>query len=190
MSGEETGFMRSSLWGRSRRRTKAGESARAAIITCSAVAAVLAVGCGGNETVASSTPTLAAPSSAATAAPTTTSADGAKPSDDAEASDGAEAAGASEAPETSDVPYQAEREAYLDALRDGGITLADSGDTALSAAAYVCSADSEGVSEDEVLVVVTALAGQEAQLAGAQVDPEAAGRTYVEAAREHLCSVQ
>lgn len=138
---------------------------RGRVLLLAAGVALLA-GCGGNESVATSIPTFTteAPPSSAEA---TSSAPSSTQETRSPSSDG--------------------RDSYLKALSDRGVTYEADGEVAVGTATYICTALTEGVSQEEMMVLVTALVAQEGQLAGSQVAPDEAAGIYVEAAQAHYC---
>ncbi|MDV8021435.1 DUF732 domain-containing protein [Rhodococcus sp. IEGM 1330] len=81
-------------------------------------------------------------------------------------------------------------ESFLDELRKQGITPAGNGDIAVSTANYICAAQAQGVTAEEISTFVTANVGVEASAAGTQVTESQAqqtAQTYIAAAQATYC---
>lgn len=93
-------------------------------------------------------------------------------------------------PGPTETPIDDRGQAFLDALEKDGVTVAGDGEIALSTASYICSAQSQGVSADEISTFVTANVGVESSASGTQMTAEQAGETaqiYITAAQNTLC---
>jgi hypothetical protein len=180
---------------------------RAIAVGALAVAASgLLVGCGSDDSTATSNPSTSATTSAA-ASSTAESSASAAPSAGASASASAsapvtspgEAATAppeqpqavpNDFPGPSEVPVSAEGQKFLDALKSKGIAPAADGTMAVSTADFICQAKAEGKSDADTMVFVTAMVGTEASAAGQQLTPEQAtanAQTYVDVAHATYC---
>ncbi|WP_029894134.1 DUF732 domain-containing protein [Nocardia brasiliensis] len=164
------------------------------------VVAIAATGllaaCGGNDSTASSTPTLTR-TTAATQPPASST-----PGDTASAPAPAPAP----APESQQAPAPApERpepiesappadtskltdkdKKYLDALKQQGVT-PSTPDIALSVAGYVCQGIASGASDQDLMTFVTAMAGSDPSFDPAKMPVEKAGQIYVSAAKQTYC---
>lgn len=79
---------------------------------------------------------------------------------------------------------------FLDELRNQGITPAGNGDIAVSTANYICAAQAQGVTAEEISTFVTANVGVEASAAGTQMSEtqaQQAAQTYIAAAQATYC---
>jgi hypothetical protein len=154
-------------------------------------------GCGSDDSTASNTPTLttAAGSGSPTAPPlatgievpeyTTPSVAATAPPETPQSVPSG-FPGPTEAP-----PIDARGQAYLDALKKGGVTPAANGDIAISTANYICSAKESGVANEEILAYVTGMAGVEAGLAGgtpSEADAARMAQVYIDSATSTYCS--
>ncbi|TJZ73622.1 DUF732 domain-containing protein [Rhodococcus oryzae] len=164
-------------------------------LTIGALAAVtggLLAGCGSDDSTASSTPTLTthsksapAPETSIEVPPFTTPAVAATAPPETPQAVPSGFPGPTEAPALDD-----RGKAYLDALKKGGIAVADNGDIAIVTANYICGAKVSGANSEEVTAYVTGMAGAEASITGATMTPEqaaAAAQVYIDAANNHYC---
>ncbi|MCQ4120505.1 DUF732 domain-containing protein [Rhodococcus tibetensis] len=175
--------------------------ARALATGAIAVAASgLLVGCGSDDSTATSTPsatTTAAPTSSATesSAPATS---GSATSSAPVTSPGQAATAPPEQPEEvpedfpgpSEVPVSADGQRFLAALKDKGIEPAADGTMAVSTADFICQSKAEGKSDSDTMVFVTAMVGSEAAAAGKELSQEQASadaQTYVDVAHATYC---
>jgi Protein of unknown function (DUF732) len=152
----------------------------------------LLAGCGSDDSTASSTPTLTSGSKSAPAPetsievpPYTTPAVAATAPPETPQAVPSGFPGPTEAPALDD-----RGRAYLDALKKGGIAVADNGDIAIVTANYICGAKVSGANSDEVTAYVTGMAGAEASITGTTLTPEQAGdaaKVYIDAAHSHYC---
>ncbi|MFI8569578.1 DUF732 domain-containing protein [Rhodococcus sp. NPDC078407] len=81
-------------------------------------------------------------------------------------------------------------QSFLDELKKQGITPAGNGDIAVSTANYICAAQAQGVTADEISTFVTANVGVEASAAGTQMNEtqaQEAAQTYIAAAQATYC---
>lgn len=168
-----------------------------AVGALAAVSVGVLVGCGSDDSTASSTPTLttAAGSGSPTAPPLATGIEVPEFTTPAVA-----ATAPPETPEPvpsgfpgpTEVPeIDARGEAYLAELKKGGVTPADKGDIAISTANYICAAQQSGVADPEILAYVTGMAGVEAGLAGSsptEADAARYAQVYIDAATSTYCS--
>ena len=75
-------------------------------------------------------------------------------------------------------------------MRKQGVTPAGNGDIAVSTANYICAAQAQGVTADEISTFVTANVGVEASAAGTQMNEtqaQEAAQTYIAAAQATYC---
>ncbi|OCF90794.1 DUF732 domain-containing protein [Nocardia brasiliensis] len=166
------------------------------------VVAIAATGllaaCGGNDSTASSTPTLTR-TTAATQPPASSTPGDTAPSP-------APAPAPAPAPESEQAPAPApERpepiesappadtskltdkdKKYLDALKQQGVT-PSTPDIALSVAGYVCQGIASGASDQDLMTFVTAMAGSDPSFDPAKMPVEKAGQIYVSAAKQTYC---
>ncbi|GAA5096042.1 DUF732 domain-containing protein [Nocardia iowensis] len=164
------------------------------------VVAIAATGllaaCGGNDSTASSTPTLTR-TTAATQPPasSTTSADTGQQAPAPEPEQTPEATVAPERPQP--VPAEAAPPAdtsklsdkdkkYLDALKQQGVT-PSTPDIALSVANYVCQGSASGASDQDLMTFVSAMAGSDPSFDPAKMPVEKAGQIYISAAKQTYC---
>ncbi|MDV8077246.1 DUF732 domain-containing protein [Rhodococcus sp. IEGM 1370] len=81
-------------------------------------------------------------------------------------------------------------QSFLDELRKQGITPAGNGDIAVSTANYICAAQAQGVTAEEISTFVTANVGVEASASGTQMSEtqaQQAAQTYIAAAQATYC---
>ncbi|EID78440.1 MULTISPECIES: DUF732 domain-containing protein [Rhodococcus] len=178
---------------------------RAIAVGALAVAASgLLVGCGSDDSTATSNPSTSATTSAAASSSAESSASAA-PSASASASASAPVTSPGEAatappeqpeevpgdfPGPSEVPVSAEGQKFLDALKAKGIEPAADGTMAVSTADFICQAKAEGKSDAEAMVFVTAMVGTEASAAGQELTQEQAtanAQTYMDVAHATYC---
>ncbi|MDV6245620.1 DUF732 domain-containing protein [Rhodococcus opacus] len=162
----------------------------------------LLVGCGSDDSTATSNPSTSATTTAAASSSAESSASAA-PSASASASapvtsPGEAATAPPEQPEEvpgdfpgpSEVPVSAEGQKFLDALKAKGIEPAADGTMAVSTADFICQAKAEGKSDAEAMVFVTAMVGTEASAAGQELTQEQAtanAQTYMDVAHATYC---
>ncbi|MFE5701188.1 DUF732 domain-containing protein [Rhodococcus koreensis] len=164
----------------------------------------LLVGCGSDDSTATSNPSTSAPTSAAVSSSAESSASAA-PSVSASASASAPVTSPGEAatappaqpeevpgdfPGPSEVPVSADGQKFLDALKAKGIEPAADGTMAVSTADFICQAKAEGKSDAEAMVFVTAMVGTEASAAGKELTQEQAtanATTYMDVAHATYC---
>ncbi|MDJ0415246.1 DUF732 domain-containing protein [Rhodococcus opacus] len=164
----------------------------------------LLVGCGSDDSTATSNPSTSATTSAAASSSAESSASAA-PSASASASASAPVTSPGEAatappeqpeevpgdfPGPSEVPVSAEGQKFLDALKAKGIEPAADGTMAVSTADFICQAKAEGKSDAEAMVFVTAMVGTEASAAGQELTQEQAtanAQTYMDVAHATYC---
>jgi hypothetical protein len=178
---------------------------RAIAVGALAVAASgLLVGCGSDDSTATSNPSSSAATSAAASSSAESSASAA-PSASASASASAPVTSPGEAatappqqpeevpgdfPGPAEVPVSAEGQKFLDALKSKGIEPAADGTMAVSTADFICQAKAEGKSDAEAMVFVTAMVGTEASAAGQELTQEQAtanAQTYMDVAHATYC---
>ncbi|MEV0296576.1 DUF732 domain-containing protein [Nocardia sp. NPDC050710] len=166
-----------------------------------AAATGLLAACGGNDSTASSTPTLpqttvsAVTSAAPTSAPVETGQQAPAPEPTPEAAPPATETVAPERPQpvpTGAVPPQdtsnlSEKDRkFLDALKAQGITPA-SPDIALSIGGYVCQGVAAGASDADLSTFVNAMAGSDPSFDPAKMPVETAGKIYIDTAKQTYC---
>ncbi|KZE98890.1 DUF732 domain-containing protein [Rhodococcus cerastii] len=81
-------------------------------------------------------------------------------------------------------------QSFLDELRKQGVTPAGNGDIAVSTANYICAAQAQGVTAEEISTFVTANVGVEASASGTQMSEtqaQQAAQTYIAAAQATYC---
>ncbi|MFC9836533.1 DUF732 domain-containing protein [Rhodococcus sp. NPDC127530] len=178
---------------------------RAIAVGALAVAASgLLVGCGSDDSTATSNPSTSATTSAAASSSAESSASAA-PSASASASASAPVTSPGQAatappeqpeevpgdfPGPSEVPVSTEGQKFLDALKSKGIEPAADGTMAVSTADFICQAKAEGKSDAEAMVFVTAMVGTEASAAGQELTQEQAtanAQTYMDVAHATYC---
>ena len=164
----------------------------------------LLVGCGSDDSTATSNPSTSATTSAAASSSAESSASAA-PSASASASASAPVTSPGEAatappeqpeevpgdfPGPAEVPVSAEGQKFLDALKSKGIEPAADGTMAVSTADFICQGKAEGKSDAEAMVFVTAMVGTEASAAGQELTQEQAtanAQTYMDVAHATYC---
>ena len=157
-------------------------------VALAAGVAGLTAACGGDGSTVSSTPSASASTTAS--GPTT-------PSSTVDPSPTAVPPSVpAEAPEPvpegfpgPDAPERTARDqAFLDGLTDKGIEYSQGGDVALSAAQYICAAESNAVPEAQMRQYVLAFVASDAQLLGKQIDAEAVTEAYIATAQATYCN--
>ncbi|MFC9361482.1 DUF732 domain-containing protein [Rhodococcus sp. NPDC057014] len=161
----------------------------------------LLVGCGSDDSTATSNPSTSTTTTSAAASSSAESSASATPSASASApvTSPGEAATAPPAqpeevpgdfPGPSEVPVSADGQKFLDALKAKGIEPAADGTMAVSTADFICQAKAEGKSDPETMVFVTAMVGTEASAAGQELTQEQAtanAQTYMDVAHATYC---
>ncbi|WP_280392020.1 DUF732 domain-containing protein [Nocardia brasiliensis] len=162
------------------------------------VVAIAATGllaaCGGNDSTASSTPTLTRTTAATQPPASSTPGDTAPAPAPAPAPESQQApAPAPERPEPIESAPPADTskltdkdKKYLDALKQQGVT-PSTPDIALSVAGYVCQGIASGASDQDLMTFVTAMAGSDPSFDPAKMPVEKAGQIYVSAAKQTYC---
>lgn len=184
---------------RTRSRSTRVLGALAAALTATAVLSA----CGSDDSTATNTPTTSATTETSTststsAAETSTSTGAAAPetTDDADTSDASPAPAAPGAEgDTGAGPGAAPAstpgaQAFLDGLREKGVEPSDE-TGAVNIADYICSAQTQGGSPDEIKVFVTALVGSDAAAGGVELSEEQASSTadtYIAVAGATYCN--
>ncbi|GAJ80656.1 hypothetical protein NBRGN_027_03150 [Nocardia brasiliensis NBRC 14402] len=164
------------------------------------VVAIAATGllaaCGGNDSTASSTPTLTRTTAATQPPASSTPGDTAPPPAPAPAPAPESEQAPAPAPERPE-PIESAPPAdtskltdkdkkYLDALKQQGVT-PSTPDIALSVAGYVCQGIASGASDQDLMTFVTAMAGSDPSFDPAKMPVEKAGQIYVSAAKQTYC---
>lgn len=163
-----------------------------ALAAAIAATAVLSA-CGSDDSTATSTPsattTTATTSTSTPESDETTAAE--STTRDADTSAASSSPAAAPAPGAAGAPTPtAEDEAFLAALREEGVEPSDEVG-AISIASYICSAQAQGGTPDEIKTFVTALVGSESVTAGAEITEEQASATadtYITVASDTYCS--
>ncbi|WP_227978888.1 DUF732 domain-containing protein [Nocardia spumae] len=160
----------------------------AGIVVALAASGLLAA-CGGNDSTASSTPSL---KTSTTTAVAQSKAPSAEPSAAESTPEQAPETSAAERPEpaptSADHPPLSEKDqAYLDELKKRGVT-PSSPDIALTAANYICQSKANGASDAEVKTFVNAMAGTDPGFDPQKMPVEQAGQIYVDVATETYCN--
>ncbi|AWZ23425.1 DUF732 domain-containing protein [Rhodococcus pyridinivorans] len=183
---------------RTRSRSTRVLGALAAALTATAVLSA----CGSDDSTATNTPTTSAAtetsgSTSTSAAETSPGAAGAETTGETETSeaspapsspaagddDGGEDTGAAPAPTPG-------AQAFLDGLRAEGVEPSDEAG-AVNIADYICSAQAQGGSPEEIKVFVTALVGSDAAAGGVELSEDQASSTadtYIAVAGETYCN--
>ncbi|MEV0249919.1 DUF732 domain-containing protein [Nocardia sp. NPDC050712] len=155
----------------------------------------LLAACGGNDSTASSTPTLTHTTTSAAAAPS--SAAPAESPSSTETTSSAPAAPSSELERPQPVPTESAAPAdtskltdkdkkFLDALKAEGIA-PSSPDIALSIGTYVCQGVTAGASEADLTTFVNAMAGSDPTFDSSKMSVEDAGKKYISTAKSSYC---
>lgn len=151
----------------------------------------LTAACGGDGTTVSSTPSAsaivspsasaAAPSASSSVAPTSSAVESTAPAEaPAPVPDGYPGPAA---------PDRTPRDqAFLDGLKAKNIAFSQNGDVALSAAQYICSAERDGTTPEQVRPMVLAIVASDAQLLDKQIDAEAVADVYIATAQATYCN--
>ncbi|WP_405159591.1 DUF732 domain-containing protein [Nocardia sp. NBC_01499] len=168
------------------------------------VVAIAATGllaaCGGNDSTASSTPTLTRTTAATQ--PPASSTPGAdtgqqapapapqpeqqQPSPEQPAPERPQPMPAESAPPSDSSKLSDKDKKYLDALKQQGVT-PSTPDIALSVANYVCQGTASGASDQDLMTFVTAMAGSDPSFDPAKMPVEKAGQVYISAAKQTYC---
>ncbi|WP_067885158.1 DUF732 domain-containing protein [Nocardia vaccinii] len=162
-----------------------GVAAGAAVTIASVL---LLTGCGGNDSTASSTPTLK--TSTTTAAPTTTTS---APATAESTTKAAPETTTSEQPQPAVTPtlstpkITAKDQAFLDALKARGVSVS-SPDIPLAVANYICQARKSNVSQQEIQTYVNAMAGQDPSYDPNKMPIAQLGQVYVDVANQTYCN--
>ncbi|WP_216896933.1 DUF732 domain-containing protein [Nocardia alni] len=167
----------------------------AASVAVAAASVLLLSACGHNDSTASSTPTLA--TSTTTAAPSTTAPASTTAAATTTAAHSTSNRAAPAAPPPNEQPVQvtptpeqiqltAKDHAFLDNLKQRGITVSDP-QTALAAAAYVCQAQAGHVSPQEIQTYVDAMAGQDPAYDQQKMPIDQLGQNYIDASTQFFC---
>ncbi|QNG20915.1 DUF732 domain-containing protein [Rhodococcus triatomae] len=155
----------------------------------------LLVGCGSDDSTATSTPTATTTAAATTedaeeSGEPTTSAPVTNPGEAATAPPSEPEPVPDDYPGPAEVPVSEDGKRFLDALRAAGITPAGDGSIAVSTADYICQAQREGLTDADTMIFVTAMVGTEASASGTELGPDQAAaqaRTYVDVAHADYC---
>ncbi|MFG1790905.1 DUF732 domain-containing protein [Nocardia sp. NPDC049149] len=165
------------------------------VVTAIAATGLLAA-CGGNDSTASSTPTLTRTTAATT--PTAASTPGSDTSQQqAPAPEPEQPQAPTAAPErpqpvpTNAAPADTSKlndkdKKFLDALKQQGVT-PSTPDIALSVGNYVCQGVKSGASDQDLMTFVTAMAGSDPSFDPAKMPVEKAGQAYISAAKQTYC---
>ncbi|NKY47203.1 DUF732 domain-containing protein [Nocardia cerradoensis] len=164
----------------------------AGIVVALAATGLLAA-CGGNDSTASSTPTLK-PSHTTATVPAAQSAPNSAPAAPEPSPEQAPATStANERPEPAQptsaesAPLSAKDQAYLDELKKRGVN-PSSPDIAITAANYVCQSKASGASDQEVKTFVNAMAGTDPSFDPQKMSVEQAGQIYIDVATQSYCN--
>ncbi|MEU6559946.1 DUF732 domain-containing protein [Nocardia nova] len=162
----------------------------AGVVVALAATGLLAA-CGGNDSTASSTPTLK-PSATTSAAAPTKSADAPPPAPESAPEQAPATTDAEErpapAPTSAATPPLSEKDkAYLDELNKRGVT-PSSPDIALTAANYICQSKASGASDQEVKTFVNAMAGTDPGYDPQKMPVDQAGQIYIDVATQTYCN--
>ncbi|ATL64991.1 DUF732 domain-containing protein [Nocardia terpenica] len=165
-----------------------------------AIASVLLLAaCGGNDSTASSKPTLKTSTSATATVPPAQSPSAAPGGDQQTVPEPPSAApttsAAAERPEPvqptatapDNPPLSAKDQAFLDELRKRGV-VPSSPDIALTAANYVCQGKASGASDQEISTYVNAMAGSDPAFDPNKMSVEQAGKIYIDTATQNYCN--
>lgn len=177
-------------------RTRSALARTVAVGALSLVAGGLLVACGDDDSSATGSPTsttTAAPSPSKAPVKSGTAQPSEAPAATTEADSGpAEEPQAvpSDFPGPTALPISARGQAFLDELKKEGITPATDGVIAVSTADYICAAQEQGSSPEEVATFVTAAVGSEASAAGQEMTADQAGKNaqiYIRVAQTTYC---
>ncbi|MEU5841283.1 DUF732 domain-containing protein [Rhodococcus sp. NPDC047139] len=183
---------------RTRSRSTRVFGALAAALTATAVLSA----CGSDDSTATNTPTTSATTSTSTSTSTSEAAETSTTdaAEETETTGGADTSDAQQAPASPDAegdsgagaaPAPAPgTQAFLDGLRAEGVEPNDEAG-AVNIADYICSAQAQGGSTDEIKVFVTALVGSDAAAGGVELTEEEASSTadtYITVAGETYCN--
>lgn len=169
----------------------------AALGVLSLAAGGLLVACGGDDSSATGNPTtttLSSPSPSPAPSKSASPQASAAPAPSAESSSGAAEqprAVPSNFPGPTEVPISPRAQGFLDALKKEGITPAADGAVSVATADYICAAQQQGSSNEEITTIVTAAVGSEASAAGKDLSVEQAGKNaqiYIRVAQTTYCN--
>ncbi len=153
----------------------------------------LTAACGGDGSTVSSTPSASAGSGSSASADGSASATASSTVDPSPTKVAPTAPGETReaVPEGFPGPAAPERsdrdKAFLEGLTEEGIEFSQNGDVALSAAQFICSAERESGSTDQVRPMVLAIVASDAQLLDKEIDAEAVADVYIATAQETYC---
>ncbi|MDV6260881.1 DUF732 domain-containing protein [Rhodococcoides yunnanense] len=162
-------------------------------------ASSMLVACGSDDSTATGAPTSTTTTAAATtteASSTTSAAESTTVAPTTSPGEAATAPPEQPQPVPDDFPGPTESQidnrgqSFLDELKKQGITPAGNGDIAVSTANYICAAQAQGVTAEEISTFVTANVGVEASAAGTQMNEtqaQQAAQTYIAAAQATYC---
>ncbi|WP_227997933.1 DUF732 domain-containing protein [Nocardia australiensis] len=156
----------------------------------------LLAACGGNDSTASSTPTLSHTTTATQAPAASSSANetgGQAPAPESTQQTSPEAEPERPQPVPTDAGPPADEsnltdkdKKFLDALKTQGISTS-SPDIALSIGSYVCQGVAAGASEQDLTTFVNAMAGSDPSFDPAKMPVEKAGKIYLDTAKQTYC---
>lgn len=178
-------------------RTRSALARTVAVGALSLVAGGLLVACGDDDSSATGSPTTTT-----TAAPSPSKApakSGTAPASEAPAATSDADSGPAEQPQAvpsdfpgpTELPISPRGQAFIDGLKREGITPATDGVIAVSTADYICAAQQQGSSSEEIATFVTAAVGSEATAAGQELTAEQAGKNaqvYIRVAQTTYCN--
>ncbi|MGV8872788.1 MAG: DUF732 domain-containing protein [Rhodococcus sp. (in: high G+C Gram-positive bacteria)] len=161
-------------------------------------ASSMLVACGSDDSTATGAPTsttsavesTTAAESTTSAAETTTAAPTTSPGEAATAPPEQPQAVPDDFPGPTESQIDDRGQSFLDELKKQGITPAGNGDIAVSTANYICAAQAQGVTADEISTFVTANVGVEASASGTtmtETQAQQAAQTYIAAAQATYC---
>ncbi|MFE4503452.1 DUF732 domain-containing protein [Rhodococcus sp. NPDC056743] len=154
------------------------------------------VACGSDDSTVTSTPPTTSAAASSSAASSSASASATTTASAAPTSPGAAATAPPEQPQSiegfpgpTEVEVSPEAQAFLDGLKAKGITPEGDGSIAVNTANYICAANVQGTSDEEILALVTAVVGS-ASTDGTAITSEQAtanAQVYIDVANATFC---
>ncbi|TSD44891.1 DUF732 domain-containing protein [Rhodococcus sp. KBS0724] len=154
------------------------------------------VACGSDDSTVTSTPPTTSAAASSSAASSSASASATTTASAAPTSPGAAATAPPEQPQSiegfpgpTEVEVSPEAQAFLDGLKAKGITPEGDGSIAVNTANYICAANAQGTSDEEILALVTAVVGS-ASTDGTAITSEQAtanAQVYIDVANATFC---
>ncbi|MCE4266132.1 MULTISPECIES: DUF732 domain-containing protein [Rhodococcus] len=154
------------------------------------------VACGSDDSTVTSTPTTTSAAASSSAASSSASASATTTASAAPTSPGAAATAPPEQPQSiegfpgpTEVEVNPQAQAFLDGLKAKGVTPEGDGSIAINTANYICAANVQGTSDEEILALVTAVVGSAATDGTAITSEQATANAqiYIDVANATFC---